>query len=59
MRRSRLPHLQPPGVRGMYAKTQCLDQRREMLAQWSNMLDAAMAEASKVVVGKFACAAQP
>jgi hypothetical protein len=43
----------------MYAKTQCLDQRREMLAQWSNMLDAAMAEASKVVVGKFACAAQP
>jgi hypothetical protein len=45
------------GVRGIYAKTQYLDQRREMLVQWSNMLDAAMRETGNVLLGRFAHAA--
>ena len=41
------------GVRSVYNKAQWLDQRREMLQWWADLVDAQIEDGKKVVIGRF------
>jgi hypothetical protein len=41
------------GVRGVYNKAEYLNQRREMLQWWADLVDAQIEEGRKVVIGRF------
>lgn len=46
------------GVRGVYNKAEYLNQRREMLQWWADLVDAQIEEGRKVVIGRFGKAFQ-
>jgi hypothetical protein len=41
------------GVHGVYNKAEYLNQRREMLQWWADLVDAQIEEGRKVVIGRF------
>ena len=42
------------GVRGIYNRAKYLEQRRDMLQQWADFVDAQIEEGRKVITGRFA-----
>jgi integrase len=41
------------GVRGVYNRAQYLEQRRQMLVDWTNLVDSQLREEGKVIIGTF------